>query len=858
MPKTPQGSPGSTALALTFASDPSLKQACKVRPTLPMTTRTPRSLAVAILGALLLITAPHITSATDPSSLDYGYEICIYDQNCTLERGGYVRFGIAGQYTYSTTYWAENTTFICNEDSFDEDPFPGRSGEACTLSEPVPTSAPTLSPTMTPTIAPTPEPTNTPTTGTPTNLPTVDPTMSPTMSPTLDPTMAPVAPVTYPTPEPTRKPTLSPTTLAPTSTPQPTSSPTEDPAVVCPGFKNATSCSTLDSCTWDSDSAQCIAESAVINTQTPTPAPTNDTGLGWVAILCTNIAIIGIVLAVAALIFILIHRNKPVIQLSQLLFLKLLCVGAILVNSSIFPSAFQPESDAICIVRKWWFDLTFTFTMAIFLVKIWRVWRVFYGPGDASHVTDRFLLLIVGALVLFDVILLVLWTAIEPTRSYYDEEMDAYQCKSSGAAYALLIVSYVYLGILVLLGVGLAFKVRNLGSVIGESKQIFFIVNNILVFGIFNIIVSVLSSTSYELRVLLFAFTVFWCTVVGLGVLLWAKYEKFSMTREEILYAATEPKSSRSAGASNTTNPTPTDRVTQPSRSGNTGFVNKEELRQVSSSNAPRVKQHYTGEEPQQQHPQESSYFATPEVGLYPRHEYGYNSANVPPFRYHGGARTTQEAPVDERDIFATYNTRSYTDNARAVHVPSLRAGQGATAAAATHEFDHGSVSSMSHSSSRDHLQNTTNSSAVTPPLSFHRRGDSDFTRDVSMRIAEDRSFAGSSSSRGEPSTAPVNASTQSFSFPNTAELESHARSATASSNVLETPSSPLPARSDAQAAVKPPSNSKAATVIANGFKIGEVGNWEEYVHRETGESFWVSIETGDISSSPPNDVDLS
>ncbi|GBG27897.1 Metabotropic glutamate receptor, partial [Hondaea fermentalgiana] len=821
------------------------------------------SAAVTVVAALALAQQ---TLAVDPADLDYGYEICMYEQECTTPRAGWVRFGIAGEYVYSSSEWAANYTFTCDEDTFGSDPFPGRTGESCSLSEPDDTPYPTVSPTAYPSVAPTPEPTQRPTTKRPTPQPTPQPTPKPTDPPTNRPTEAPVPPVAYPTPKPTYRPTTgAPTTATPTTL-RPTGSPTQDPDVVCPLNKDEALCDAMDNlCDWDATTSACVAAGSIEETAAPTSV--GSSGLGWVAILATNIAIVGIVLALSALIFIHIHRDKPVIQLSQLLFLKLLCVGGIFVNTSIFPSAFEPESAAVCIVRKWWFDLAFTFTMAVLLLKIWRVWRVFYGPGDASHITDMFLLKIIALLVAIDVVLLILWTAIEPPVSYFNEDMGAYDCESTGVGYVMLIISYIFLGALVVLGVVLAFRVRNLGSVLGESKQIFFIVNNVLVFGIFNIIVSVLAETSYELRVLLFAFTVFWCTAVGLVVLLFAKYEKFSMTREEILFAATENnKSTRSAGASNNTGPAGTDYNTGASRpsgpsgpSGNTGFVAKQEILQASSNNASRAtlnrqgSKHHSPERPQQ----DTGYITPPEVGLYPRGEYEGAGSQ----RYLGGARTTLEPPVDERDIFATYNTRSYTDNARAVHVPfrdnseRMSVGSGAASNSSSHASN--LQPHPQHHRQRSSGAGSSTNNSSTPPLSISRRNSDSYSRDISLRMGE-RSQGAASSSTAAGGGLGASAGT-SFSFPNSAELASHAKAAAPKATAPTSPPPVASASSSAgEAKTSRPANSKAATVIANGFKIGEVGSWEEYVHRETGESFWVSVETGDISSSPPKEVDLA
>lgn len=159
-----------------------------------------------------------------------------------------------------------------------------------------PTNFPTVSPTASPTGEPTKEPTESPTEG-PTERPTGRPTSRPSDIPTESPTESPTRePTTHPTAKPTETPTISPTlgpsthpTWSPSRSPtnfptdEPTISPTESPSE-SPTF-NPTPFPTerpTESPTEGPTESPTFSplESVAIDTEAPTPFPTDKWGHG--------------------------------------------------------------------------------------------------------------------------------------------------------------------------------------------------------------------------------------------------------------------------------------------------------------------------------------------------------------------------------------------------------------------------------------------------------------------------------------------------------------------------------------------------------------------------------------------------
>jgi len=784
----------------------------------------------------------------DPSILLYenmpavGAKSCAERSQCMTTHSGWIRFGakVGRKESYVYKKMNEGVLFYCIISEFGSDPYVGQS-KVCQQEVIAPTPAPSFGPTQYPTIKPTASPSQAGETLSPTLAPLETPSQSPTVSPTGQPSTAPTAtlPTLAPTGLPSTLPSASPETQIPTGAPL--SSPTSSPSAAPSGAPGTTP-TVIDETVAPVTTAAPTLEGTQQATRTPTPEPSNSTpltssptsspvtkadaqclglssntdcsanqnclwsgtkcetlrvgsrssesGLSWAPIVATNLAIFGIVICVAALAFVHIHRYKPVIQLSQAFFLKMVCVGALLVNTAVFPSAFEPKSVGLCYLRKWWFDLAFTFALSMMLVKVWRVWKVFNSPvGKSMHITNSYLIKCVAGVMAIDIILLLAWTLSPDGVEIATSETNSGNiCLSTGTGLWLLFLSYVFLALLVLVTAFFACRVKDLGSVLGESRQIFTIANNILVFGMFSILLTVSDAVTEDIRVLFFAFSIFWCSTVGVIVLVQAKYERFYMTREEILRAATEKKS-MSQGASmsgregfdtqgsfNTGAQTTT---------GNTGFLDDVELHNL-TGNAPRPRGFPTGK-------------------LYAS-EGG------------GGSYTTHATAVDEIEnrLQRSASTRSYTDAAPALHL--ARDHLSPRGRGPTPNFGDKFLSGVKKNAGTPLSSASSNS--------VHQN-NAQAQNNHSMKLTSKADDQQNSTSSSEPEKAPEKTRSVTMDKPDSS-VKAEER----------------PAPTMVQQAVP------GELSLSSGFKVGERGVWEEFIHRETGETFWSHKETGQITQS--------
>ncbi|CAK9016661.1 Gamma-aminobutyric acid type B receptor subunit 2 (GABA-B receptor 2) (GABA-B-R2) (GABA-BR2) (GABABR2) (Gb2) (G-protein coupled receptor 51) (HG20), partial [Durusdinium trenchii] len=662
----------------------------------------------------------------------------------------------------------------------------------CFLSEPEDTAHPTVSPTR----APSATPSAAPTTAEPTRSPSAAPTTpGPTDSPTetvTEPTEEPTTPQPT-TPQPTESPVVGPTTPSPSrapsssptkapSTMSPTGSPTIDTVLFCKLITEQSECAGFTFCVWTktNDVESCKATSQV----RPENEPEDDGGLEWVSVVATLIAILGLLAAVASLLFVHVHQTKPVMVLGGVKFLKLLCVGAMLLNIGVFFYAFPPKSTGLCVVRKWWFDLAFVFTFSILLVKMWRVWRLVYAE---KRVEDHAMFRMMAGLFLVYVFLLVLWAAADPPDAVYDPVEDLYSCDSGTTGFVFLVISYVFMAGLIVAAIVLAASVYVLGSLIGESKQILFVVNNVVVFGILNAIIAGSGYAEDVMGVLVFAFSVFWCTSLGLAVLLWSKYEKLGMTKQELQEIARQKMATSSGGPSSQGSPPDTYNT---ATSGNTGLAEQVEMKKVGPAGVDRQRM----------------------------------------FRHGSDTFSGRLAKTDD-EFYNFFPSKSYTENAGAIHMADL---------------DGPATGGTSFNGSR-----TEEVAPVRLPPRPNVLERASSARSVGSRSRSPHS-AQSSKSPGSGYT-----DAQRYSFPHLDSLSSGRDTPSSFKSSLDN-DAPTPGdNADKSSSAATDGSNASAVVIANGFKIGQVGDWEEYVHRETGESFWVSIETGAISNKAPGDVTI-
>lgn len=183
-------------------------------------------------------------------------------------------------------------------------------------------------------------------------------------------------------------------------------------------------------------------------------------------------------------------RHEKCMRRSQLVFVYVFLSGAILLNITIL-LLITPNSDAMCMARPWFFNLLATVMFAPLLMKLHRVDCIFNNPKLKSiRITNETVAAQVGALLVVDVVILVLWTVLQPPRalvrntlypSVYAGVSDV-AC-NTGIDSTFEIIMLFYKICLLAFGVMKAVRTWSIPSDISEAKQFAIAIYNIAIIG---------------------------------------------------------------------------------------------------------------------------------------------------------------------------------------------------------------------------------------------------------------------------------------------------------------------------------------------------------------------------------------
>lgn len=160
-----------------------------------------------------------------------------------------------------------------------------------------------------------------------------------------------------------------------------------------------------------------------------------DSAQAYVIITLTTV---GIVIALVCAVAVLFHRKNKYVLAAQPLFLILFLVGAIIsFAGNVMPLGKQTEAQ--CLSLAWVVLLGSDIMLGAINVKLYRIWRIFGNRRLVRvKVTHWDMLRVIGGIMLFDIVMLTLWSALyEPTisRTYeeeYDVVIEADVCNVSG------------------------------------------------------------------------------------------------------------------------------------------------------------------------------------------------------------------------------------------------------------------------------------------------------------------------------------------------------------------------------------------------------------------------------------------
>ena len=225
-------------------------------------------------------------------------------------------------------------------------------------------------------------------------------------------------------------------------------------------------------------------------------------------------------------------RAVPKVKAASPLFLFFILLGCQLcLIAVLLPVAQQPStSSSTCGAYAFTLSVGFTLTIASLASKTWRIARIFDRRKlQVRKITDRSLLLPVAALVAADVLLNVVWLAVDPLLpTDFVSSSNAllhYTACSSRNSLLWYSLQFVPKGLLLAYGVVLASQVRNVPSAFNESKWIGLAVYNIAFCSAIVLAILLLLSTSPSAVFVIRSIGVIWCVLATGGLMLLPKLQ---------------------------------------------------------------------------------------------------------------------------------------------------------------------------------------------------------------------------------------------------------------------------------------------------------------------------------------------
>jgi hypothetical protein len=232
------------------------------------------------------------------------------------------------------------------------------------------------------------------------------------------------------------------------------------------------------------------------STQLPANLPDVDIDMNKIPgpVIASGLTLCGLLIltALAWIWWVVHYRRKNTVRAAQPLFLVILCVGTLILASSIIPMSFQePMSYKIlnvgCMAVPWLTSIGFTTAFSALFSKLWRIGRLHEASAKFQKVNIKVhhVLLPFAVLMTLNVAVLTTWTITSPlkwTRSPHPSRNDNFgrsiesfgQCHGDDATltaaftWSLMLVNFVSLAIAIVQ----SYRTRNLPSMFNESLHI--------------------------------------------------------------------------------------------------------------------------------------------------------------------------------------------------------------------------------------------------------------------------------------------------------------------------------------------------------------------------------------------------
>ncbi|RDD36470.1 Gamma-aminobutyric acid type B receptor subunit 2 [Trichoplax sp. H2] len=248
-------------------------------------------------------------------------------------------------------------------------------------------------------------------------------------------------------------------------------------------------------------------------------------------IVFSAISCLGILYCLALIAFTFIKRNNRFIKMASPNLNCCILIGCILCYTSVLISGMDAVIPALkdrkysCVAEIWLLSIGFTIAFGSVMLKTWRIFKIFTNKTKIRLVIkDIHLLTRVTELLIVDIIILTLWSVIDPVST---TEIDVgtvvknekqiirnrIQVCTSNYSIVWLIIILVFKSVMLMYGVSLAWRTRKvLIQTFNDSRSLAVTIYNILVLSSTGVIVGMLSNNIYNVGFALKSTFIILCT----------------------------------------------------------------------------------------------------------------------------------------------------------------------------------------------------------------------------------------------------------------------------------------------------------------------------------------------------------
>jgi hypothetical protein len=198
-------------------------------------------------------------------------------------------------------------------------------------------------------------------------------------------------------------------------------------------------------------------------------------------------------------------------------------------------------SDGMCMGRQWGFHLSFTMMFGPLFLKTWRAYQIFENPTlRRKIITNRSMVHALLSLLAVDIVLLVLWTALDPIKAEPVKhsvvgvgEFELVECVGLNRVFSIILIAFKAL--MTVLGCYCSYRARKTNEVFAESEHIMIAVYLVAVLSAFALVLVFVIGVTIASQTILLSIWSALISVTTVTLVVLPKIIHRRLTRKEII-----------------------------------------------------------------------------------------------------------------------------------------------------------------------------------------------------------------------------------------------------------------------------------------------------------------------------------